>query len=51
MLPYELDGDDRAVRIELAGREVSPVEVSAEILQGAEDARREPRSAGRSKAP
>src|SRR5215475_11300169 len=34
MLPYELEGDDRAVRIRLAGgRLVSPVEVSAEILR------------------
>src|SRR5215468_1940254 len=34
MLPYELDGDDRAVRLKLAGGKlVSPVEVSAEILR------------------
>jgi molecular chaperone HscA len=33
MLPYELVGDDRAVRIKVGGREVSPVEVSAEILK------------------
>jgi molecular chaperone HscA len=33
MIPYELTGDDRAVRIKLADREVSPVEVSAEILR------------------
>jgi molecular chaperone HscA len=33
MLPYELEGDDRAVRIKLAGKAVSPVEVSAEILK------------------
>jgi molecular chaperone HscA len=34
MLPYELEGDDRAVRIRLStGRQVSPVEVSAEILR------------------
>ncbi|HSN28509.1 MAG TPA: Fe-S protein assembly chaperone HscA [Kofleriaceae bacterium] len=33
MLPYELEGDDRAVKIKLAGRAVSPVEVSAEILK------------------
>ena len=34
MLPYDLTGDDRAVRIRLGdGREVSPVEVSAEILK------------------
>ncbi len=34
MLPYELDGDDRAVRIRLStGRLVSPVEVSAEVLR------------------
>src|SRR6185312_7006459 len=33
MLPYELEGDDRAVKIKLAGKSVSPVEVSAEILK------------------
>jgi len=34
MLPYELDGDDRAVKIRITGgRLVSPVEVSAEILR------------------
>ncbi len=33
MIPYELTGDDRAVRIKLADREISPVEVSAEILK------------------
>src|SRR6476660_7158701 len=33
MIPYELTGDDRAVRIKLSDREVSPVEVSAEILR------------------
>ena len=33
MLPYELVGDDRAVRLKVGGREVSPVEVSAEILK------------------
>jgi molecular chaperone HscA len=34
LLPYELEGDDRAVRIRLStGRQVSPVEVSAEILR------------------
>jgi molecular chaperone HscA len=33
LVPYELSGDDRAVRIKLADREVSPVEVSAEILK------------------
>jgi molecular chaperone HscA len=33
MLPYELTGDDRAVRIKVGGRELSPVEVSAEILK------------------
>jgi molecular chaperone HscA len=32
MLPYELVGDDRAVAIRVAGREVSPVEVSAKVL-------------------
>lgn len=34
MLPYELEGDDRAVRVRVAGgRMVSPVEVSAEVLR------------------
>src|SRR3954471_25036832 len=33
MLPYELEGDDRAVKIKLRDRAVSPVEVSAEILK------------------
>jgi len=33
MLPYDLVGDDRAVRVKLDSREVSPVEVSAEILK------------------
>jgi molecular chaperone HscA len=34
MLPYELEGDDRAVRMRVAGgRTVSPVEVSAEVLR------------------
>src|SRR5262245_35025486 len=33
MLPYELVGDDRAVRVKVGGRELSPVEVSAEILR------------------
>ncbi|MGN6108611.1 MAG: Fe-S protein assembly chaperone HscA [Kofleriaceae bacterium] len=34
MLPYELEGDDRAVRVKVAGgRVVSPVEVSAEVLK------------------
>ncbi|HEX5058541.1 MAG TPA: Fe-S protein assembly chaperone HscA, partial [Kofleriaceae bacterium] len=33
MLPYELVGDDRAVRMRVGGRELSPVEVSAEILK------------------
>ena len=34
LLPYELRGDDRAVRMRVAGgREVSPVEVSAEVLK------------------
>jgi molecular chaperone HscA len=32
MLPYELVGDDRAVAIRVAGRDVSPVEVSAKVL-------------------
>ncbi len=33
MLPYELEGDDRAVRVHAGARVVSPVEVSAEILK------------------
>ncbi len=34
MLPYELEGDDRAVRVRISGgRAVSPVEVSAEVLR------------------
>ncbi len=33
MLPYELVGDDRAVRMRVGDRELSPVEVSAEILK------------------
>ncbi len=33
MLPYELAGDDRAVVMHVAGRTVSPVEVSAEVLR------------------
>jgi molecular chaperone HscA len=33
MLPYDLVGDDRAVRLRLSSKEVSPVEVSAEILK------------------
>jgi molecular chaperone HscA len=33
MLPYELEGDDRAVKLHAGGRVVSPVEVSAEILR------------------
>jgi len=34
MLPYELDGDDRSIKLKVAGdRLVSPVEVSAEILR------------------
>jgi len=33
MLPYELVGDERAVRVKVGGRELSPVEVSAEILK------------------
>ena len=32
MLPYELVGDDRAVRIRVGAKEVSPIEVSAKIL-------------------
>ena len=34
MLPYDLEGDDRAVTIRVAGnRRVSPIEVSAEVLR------------------
>ena len=34
MLPYELEGDDRAIHMRVAGgRRVSPIEVSAEILR------------------
>lgn len=33
LIPYELTGDDRAIRINVGQREVSPVEVSAEILR------------------
>ncbi len=33
MLPYELEGDDRAVRVKVRERAVSPVEVSAKILE------------------
>jgi molecular chaperone HscA len=33
MLPYELVGDDRAVRVRVGDRELSPVEVSAKILE------------------
>src|SRR5262245_46919665 len=33
MLPYELGGDDRAVRVKVGERDLSPVEVSAEILK------------------
>jgi molecular chaperone HscA len=33
LLPYELVGDDRSVKLKVDGREVSPVEVSAEILK------------------
>ncbi len=33
LLPYELVGDDRAVRVVVGDKEVSPVEVSAEILK------------------
>jgi len=33
MIPYELVGDDRAIRIKVGSKEVSPVEVSAEILK------------------
>ena len=33
MLPYELEGDDRAVTVRVGARSVSPVEVSAEVLR------------------
>ena len=33
LLPYELVGDDRSVKLKVGGKEVSPVEVSAEILK------------------
>ncbi|MEP6861864.1 MAG: Fe-S protein assembly chaperone HscA [Deltaproteobacteria bacterium] len=33
LLPYELVGDDRSVKLKVDGKEVSPVEVSAEILK------------------
>ena len=33
LLPYELVGDDRSVKLLVEGKEVSPVEVSAEILK------------------
>ncbi|HEY1555779.1 MAG TPA: Fe-S protein assembly chaperone HscA [Kofleriaceae bacterium] len=33
MLPYELEGDDRAVKLRAGAKLVSPVEVSAEILK------------------
>ena len=33
MVPYELVGDDHAVRVRIGERELSPVEVSAEILR------------------
>jgi molecular chaperone HscA len=33
MLPYELEGDERAVKLRAGGRLVSPVEVSAEVLR------------------
>jgi len=33
LLPYELVGDDRSVKLVVDGKEVSPVEVSAEILK------------------
>ncbi|MDQ3340714.1 MAG: Fe-S protein assembly chaperone HscA [Myxococcota bacterium] len=33
LLPYDLVGDDRAVRIRVGGRDVSPVEVSAKVLE------------------
>jgi len=33
LLPYELVGDDRSIKLKVNGKEVSPVEVSAEILK------------------
>src|SRR5690242_8623649 len=33
MLPYDVHGDDRKVLLRAGGRELSPVEVSAEILK------------------
>ncbi|NVB79671.1 MAG: Fe-S protein assembly chaperone HscA, partial [Kofleriaceae bacterium] len=33
LLPYELVGDDRAVKLRVDGKDISPVEVSAEILK------------------
>jgi molecular chaperone HscA len=33
MLPYELEGDDRAVKLRAGGKLISPVEVSAEVLR------------------
>ncbi len=33
LVPYHLVGDDRAVRIRVGGRDISPVEVSAKVLE------------------
>jgi molecular chaperone HscA len=33
LLPYELVGDDRSIKLKVGGKEISPVEVSAEILK------------------
>ncbi len=33
MLPYDLEGDDRAITLRVGARTVSPVEVSAEVLR------------------
>src|SRR5213075_1505957 len=33
MLPYELVGDERSVRIRVTGKDVTPVEVSAKVLE------------------
>ena len=33
MLPYDIESDDRSVRVRVAGRAVSPVEISAEVLR------------------
>ncbi len=33
MLPYEIEGDERAITVKIDGRSISPVEVSAEVLR------------------